>query len=524
MNRSPRLRGRTGWWLAGVLLAAMGLIACSVLVDHGAKQCSIDADCTRLAGMASAVCDIKTGVCVHLTATQRDCIPGPATQPEDFARVCTSAECVPFDNCAHGLCDGADAGVVDGGLIAPPPPTTQDAGTTSSPDAGVVHLPACTAGNDQQQVIYVTGSSNFPPLLAKLGPLIMGQTGYTPVYQISSSCNGVKSVFSTVAKDRIMADPAAGSKTATATYVTADGTLVPCALGAGGVTVDVGESDIFSSSCATFGDPPAGVAADYQGPIQAMLFVVPGGSLQDAISAQMARAVFGRGGDNGKAMPWTDPTLYFVRNANTGTQQMIGRAINVPAEQFWGVDRGTASAVASSMPLVPRSSMEQTIGIISSDYYGRSNGALRELAFQGANHACGYLPDSTRFVADKRNVRDGHYPIWGPLHFFTALSQGLPATPAAAAFVQTVSAEPSEELLNAYVEAGLVPTCAMRVERFSDLGDLKAYAPPIPCGCYFDAHLAGGATPDGCKICPNGSLDCTDPAMPACRFGYCEAR
>ena len=47
----------------------------------------------------------------------------------------------------------------------------------------------------------------------------------------------------------------------------------------------------------------------------------------------MARAVFGRGGAQGLAQPWVTPALYFVRNASTGTQQMMGSAIGVPAER-----------------------------------------------------------------------------------------------------------------------------------------------------------------------------------------------
>jgi hypothetical protein len=349
----------------------------------------------------------------------------------------------------------------------------------------------------------------------------MQQTGYTPVYQITSSCNGVKSVFGAQARDHLIADPAAGSRTATATYVTGDGTLVPCALGPGGVPVDIGESDIFSSSCVGFG-PAGGDIGEYFGPIQAMLFVVPSASSQSVITAALARSVFGRGGDNGKAAPWTDPDLYFVRNANTGTQQMIGRAVNVPADQFWGRDRSTASQLAAALTVVAAEHAEQAIGIISNDYYDRSNGNIKELAYQAPPQSCGFFPDSKQFVKDKRNVRDGHYPIWGPLHFFTAISGGIPVSPAAAAFVATVSvAEPGKGLLNAYIDAGLVPSCAMQVQRSIDLGPLSAYTPPIGCGCYFEARLAGGEAPVGCKVC-NGSTECTDAGRPVCNLNFCE--
>ena len=501
--------------LAAAGISATGLIACSVLIDRSAKQCTSQADCTGK--WANSTCS-DHGICVFATIPVGACLDAAPKEPDDFLNACTSSMCVHFDNCAHMLCDNPDAPSIppDGG--AP----TADAGTTAAADAGTVQLPSCANPTDRPNVIYITGSSNFPPLLTQLGPFIMKQTGYTPVYQITSSCNGVKSVFSSTAKDHLMTDPGPGAKTAGATYVTADGALVPCALGAGGVTVDIGESDIFSSSCNGF-DEPSGNVAQYYGPIQAMAFVVPSGSSQVVISAEMARAVFGRGGDDGKGSPWTEPKLYFVRNANTGTQQMIGRAIGVSADQFWGVDRGTAASVASQMTGVDPALAENAIGIISTDYYDRSNGNLRELAFQASGQSCGYWPDSTRFVNDKRNVRDGHYPIWGPLHFFTITSNGLPVSLAAEKFVETVSVDdPGIELLDAYVDAGLVPSCAMKVQRKRDLGPPMPSPPGPQCGCYFENRLAHGVAPEGCQPCTSPN-ECADPALPACRLGFCEA-
>jgi len=509
-------RPRPAWlWLAAGI-SALALVACSVLVDRSRRQCANNDDCSKLSAGSTCTDD---GICT-LPVGQANCKLGPAQTSEDFANICTNAACIPFDREVPGLDTDLDAGLnppPDAGAAAVP-----DAGTTAS-DAGAPQLPRCLDPSDNRdKVIYLTGSSNFPPLLAKLGPVIMRETGYTPVYQITSSCNGVKSIFSAQGRDHIIADPAAGSRTATATYVTADGTLVPCALGPGGVTVDIGESDIFSSSCVGFG-AAAGDIGEYFGPIQAMLFVVPSASSQTVITAALARSVFGRGGDNGKTVPWTDPDLYFVRNANTGTQQMIGRAINVPADQFWGRDRSTASQLAAALTVVASERAEQAIGIISNDYYDRSNGNIKELAYQAPTQSCGFFPDSKQFVKDKRNVRDGHYPIWGPLHFFATISGGVPTSPAAAAFVATVSvAEPGIDLLNAYVDAGLVPSCAMQVQRSIDLGPLSSYTPPIGCGCYFEARLAGGEAPASCQPCMN-SNECTDPARPVCNLSFCEA-
>ena len=156
----------------------------------------------------------------------------------------------------------------------------------------------------------------------KLAPLIIA-TGFTPVYQVTSSCTGVKAVFGS-GSDLVITDPAPGPSAKYATYFAADGSSTPCTLGAAGAQVDIGESDIFSTTCDGFG-PPGGNVGEFLGPIQAMVFVVPGKSQETAITAEAAREVFGMGG--GSATPWTNPSRYFVRNANTGTQQQIGHAI-----------------------------------------------------------------------------------------------------------------------------------------------------------------------------------------------------
>jgi hypothetical protein len=315
--------------------------------------------------------------------------------------------------------------------------------------------------------------------------------------------------------------PGGGSKFAQ--YFQSDGTSVSCTLGPSGLPVDVGESDIFSTTCAGYG-APSGAVAEYLGPVQAMLFVAPGGSSQQAISAAAARDVFGMGGDKGLGAPWTNPALYFIRNQNTGTQQMIAKAIGVPPGAFWGIDRGTAAAVDADLRVISDPALaNQAIGIISADYYDADRANLRALAFKAEQQGCAYLPDSTPFKKDKANVRDGHYPIWGPIHFFANVSSGIPVSAAAAAFLSVVSVPNlPKELVDAFIGSSLVPDCAMTVQRSVELGPLSVYAPPFGCGCYFDASVDGVA-PAGCAKCATAG-DCTDPARPACNLGFCEVQ
>jgi hypothetical protein len=498
--------------LASALLVMSA--ACTALLDRNAAQCQTDDDCSKFGGHPYC----QNGVCVSSGLGPSDCFFGVPQQQQDFLNQCSAAQCLSFDDCQRlNLC--GDASDLDAALLAPP---TADSGApaASGGTADAAAMPSCVDPADGRgQIVLMTGSSNLPPLLGKLTPLIMA-TGYTPVYQVTNSCKGVDSVFGS---NHVIGDPTPGTGGNYATYFQEDGSAVPCLLGPSGAPVDVGESDIFSTTCDP-ADVPGGAVGEYLGPIQAMVFVVPGKSQQTAITAEAARMVFGMGG--GVASPWTDPSLYFVRNANTGTQQMIGHAIGVPAGSFWGVDRGTAANVDALLRVISDATLaQQAIGIISADFYDSDRTNVKALAFEAPEQECAYLPDSTAFTKDKRNVRDGHYPIWGPVHFFTSVSNGVPVSPAAQAFVSVVSVpNVPQALLDAFIGSSLVPSCAMSVQRSNELGPLTTYSAPFECGCYFEASPStNGVAPSECAHC-SSAADCTNPARPACNLGYCEVQ
>ena len=62
-----------------------------------------------------------------------------------------------------------------------------------------------------------------------------------------------------------------------------------------------------------------------------------------------------------------------------------------------------------------------------------------------------------------------------------------------------------------------VPVCAMQVNRDGDLGDIYAWKPPEPCGCYFDFKATGTTS---CTTCDDAT-PCSGTDV--CRYGYCEA-
>jgi hypothetical protein len=236
----------------------------------------------------------------------------------------------------------------------------------------------------------------------------------------------------------------------------------------------------------------------------------------------MGLVVFGRGNTDNSAAPWLDPTLYFVRNKGSGTQQMISRAINVAAAAWWGIDRGGSGNVRDLLKAVAPSKANNAIGILSTDFADPARGQLKILAYRGTNQICSYLPDSSEFSKDKQNIRDGHYPIWGPVHFFAQVANGQPSVPAGALVTRFTLPKLDQALLDAIIKVDFVPPCAMQVVRTKEMGDLSAYSPDFQCGCYFQATLPGGTPPADCQACA-GPADCP-ASKPACNSGYCELK
>jgi hypothetical protein len=74
------------------------------------------------------------------------------------------------------------------------------------------------------------------------------------------------------------------------------------------------------------------------------------------------------------------------------------------------------------------------------------------------------------------------------------------------------------EFNNALIAGANVPQCAMRVRRAGDLGPISSWAPPVPCGCYFERQATGATA---CTAC-SSDANCSG-ANPKCRSGFCEA-
>ena len=502
--RSVLTRALLGLLVTTCLVVPPG--GCSLVLDSSQTQCAVDEDCAHFGNHPAC----RAGVCVQSGLGPPGCSTDPPTSSEQFANQCTTATTLQFDNCSKlQLCTNDDLAAamrmamppVPQG-ITPPPIVTQPMPTLRCADAGNL-------------IIYVTGSTNLPPLIKAVQPLLYAGTPdnppHTVVFAPQTSCKGAAAIYDPVASKHLIFDVPNNW----AFYYDRDGHQTFCLLDPAGNKVDVGESDVYPQSCGY--SPTLGIA-DYTGPIQAITFVVPAGSKQAAISAEAAHLVFGAGGNRNQTMPWTDPHLYFIRSSGTGTVQLPSHAIGIDPGAWWGIDRLSADNLVASLEAVDPSQAEGAIGILSSDFADRNRANLRVLAFQQHGQRYAYYPDSTPESLDKANVRDGHYPIWGAIHFMAATDNAVPNEAARALIKQFTVPKLDQTLVSAIIGAGFVPPCAMKVTHSLEVGPLSAFQPDFGCSCFYDKTVTGTTS---CQACTSSS-DCTGAAK-ACNYGFCEA-
>ena len=490
-----------------LLVALLCTVAgCSFAIDHSEAQCASDSDCTRFGG--HPLC--QEGVCVPSGLGPDGCSFGAPQAQSDYLNGCTTAKYVPFDNCARlGLC-GSSAAL----------PATQDPTNGSIPPlVNPVPAPTTSCSAGAANVIYMFGAADFGPLLRAAQPSLSANSPpYRAVFQNSSSCGGVSSVFD--GTKRLMKDPVVTTNGGWAYYFDGNGQQVNCLLDAAGNTVDVGVSDLYSPTCNSAYVPGAAVA-EYLGPVVPFVLSVPATSSEQSISAEALHMVFGLGGKAPSgagvkdAAPWTDPTNYFIRNSGAASTVLTSLFADVPRTKFWGIDRLSTDNLRDS--LLASTSVAASIGILSIDYYDKNRGNLRALYLQSKGQTAGYVPDQAPTTYDKANVRDGHYPLWGYVHFFTPLGPGgVPSNAASALVLRFRVQRVEQQLLDDIISASLVPQCAMKVTRAAEMGDFSPQT-GLQCGCYFDYKTKGKTSCQACKT----SEDCPSTRA-ACNYGYCE--
>ncbi len=390
---------------------------------------------------------------------------------------------------------------------------------------------ACSTLSVRGRVVYVTGSSAVKPFLQQVAQQLSTGSGIYIVYTATGSCIGVDAIVNSTP---MTSGPAPAPATTAIYWDSASSTGQECYLPASGVQADIGISDVFAQTCTGFEltNLDAQGIGDAHGPIQTMTFTVPANSTYTEISAQAAYFVFGFGKDGGVMDPsgttpiWNDETFIFQRKGSSGTQTMIAAAIGVAPTRWKGKLHQSSDDVALDLQAAgsKQDTASKAIGILAADYIETKNlrAQLHALAFQDSKQACAVYPDSTANAHDKRNVRDGHYPIWGPLHLLYKddLAQADPARQAISDILGYLSGTKplpnSVKLIDVYAQSGLVPECAMSVTRSKDGGNIVPFSPPSPCSCLFEAKATGRTS---CKSCVVQG-DCQ--ADQSCSQGYCE--
>jgi len=465
-----RLRGTMGTLLVAAMATAV--TTCTLLLDHSAVQCKTDDDCIKLGTYPTC----QQGLCKPSGLQPSQCFmispPAIPASENDFLNSCSHNAMLQVTNDPASSCLTFTTPFDDGGMIKPPP----------APPATTPKLPAAPASTCAslvpagKQILYISGSSNFAPLLQELSQVIVNTINIVPVFRTTTSCTGVKSMnpnSPTYNADHYIKDPVGPNDTypTYAQIYLGDGNpAVNCLLG-GSTPVDIGESEIAQDTC---GPPvnPSDLVGESLGPILPIIFVVPKVSTQKVISSDAAQLVFGGGGG---VPPWENPQFLYIRGQGTATLRLVAKEIGLLPNQFWGTDQGNAAAMAANLGVLTKpEEANAALGIIGSDFYDQpiNRDRIKALGFQAGGQKCAYLPDSSLTSLDKINVRDGHYPLWGRIHFFAARANGLFVSPTATAFL-TLFSNPylDPEILAALIKAGFVPPCAMKVTRTQELGD-----------------------------------------------------
>jgi len=380
-------------------------------------------------------------------------------------------------------------------------------------------LPACAS---LVNPLYIMTGDTQVPVLQTLGKALRQSANpVTLVWFATGSCTIINAVYAgtplTQVPSYIPADP---------NWDPATGAVPTCALESGGHNIDIGIPIVFPSACTT-DSAPANLGA-FTGPAQSMLFVVPRSASPEAISSGQAKLVFGQGAA-GNVVPWIDPSFYFVRPTTKGTEVSLGALIGLPAAKWLGQQINLSPDVATKV--ASSTAPEKTIGILGSEIYdsatNRAN--LKALAFQAVGQSGGYLPDSTAAAFDKRSLREGHYAAWSHVFYLTTVAAvdggaAHPVNPNAKLFIDILTNTADAGIptgldpVALVAQKGLIPLCAMTVDRSVEGGALSLFSPPDPCGCYYESKV--GTPPASCIACTT-SASCASGTT--CRHGFCEA-
>jgi len=330
----------------------------------------------------------------------------------------------------------------------------------------------------------------------------------TLVFITSGSCGNISAIYTRVPITTnlqyipsVAEDPAWTPTSAT----------LSCTPPAGGVVPDIANSALFNSACTT--DPPPATVNLSQGPTQAYVMAVPTVSSQTAITFEEAYFVFGFGAA-GMIAPWIDEAQMFIRTITKSTLLAWAANISVPGAKWKGMAFDGSAMVVTNI----QGGTAAAIGILGAEVYDANRATMKALAYRAKGQYAAYYPDSSSSSRDKKNVRDGHYTVWSPTIWMdTVDGTGAPVKPSARYVVdliagKTVTPAQSFGMLDIVAAVGLVPICAMRVNRAFEGGPLSLFTPPESCTCKYESLVDTSS----CATC---TTSCTTGV---CRNGFCE--
>lgn len=374
-----------------------------------------------------------------------------------------------------------------------------------------------------QPVVYIENGDTQEPLVKRLGArLVNSATPVRIVYKNRRTCD--------LALDLYTPTPMVNDAIAIKYIPSAaeDPTWTPlspapsCEADSGGNTIGLGIGATFLSSCTNLPAQRPSDLAEIEGPVQAYGFIVPSASSQIALTAQEGYFAYGFPAATGQAMPWLDQALRFSRGPTASTALTTAAAIGLKASQLKGtVPAGNTSTEVLNL-VATSGNPEATLGLMGTEVYDGARNQVRLLAFKGFGQRYAYFPDFSAASFDKKNVRDGHYLPWAPTPYLTRVDgAGKAIDPNVQRIVDLVLGSRIEADVNGLdqvIASGLVPECAMGVQRAFDGGPLSLYAPPESCACYFEAKVPQGSTK--CATC-TADAQC---GAGKCRRGLCEVR
>ena len=390
--------------------------------------------------------------------------------------------------------------------------------------------PSCTDAAVGTNKVWIQAADTQVPVLRALGAKLKAQaTPITIIYTPNGSCSNLPIIYN----NTDFTSNAAGG----GTFYIPDGydgtstppTCIAPAVGSG-QKADLGISIVFAdkTDCPSLPAKPSTVAVT-QGPVQAMVFAVPGGvgtntgSTQTTITAEEAYLVAGLGPTKAMVAPWSDPTYFYGRPATKGTQVSIGANIGVAAAKWQliadpnhAIDQ-SGNVLASIANQTTTGNAEKTIGILGVEIYDGARSMVhvaRLPRLQAAASPTG--PIRRRARSTSRTCATATTLLWSYVQYAAPQSAQPAARPIRTRRTiidllsgKTVATSPAFEPLDHVIANGLVPACAMKVQRSVEGGDMTPATIAEPCGCYFEfkTHRRDDAAPPA----PTAR-----PAAPAC--------